>query len=143
MAISTRNHSVVAALPWFWWCFLVMTGCVIMMSCRSPSFVADQQIPIVKNQPYVATQQSPDYQLQYRYVFQKGGGSAADRLQFSGELTPRRGLGTLTVRLHFLDASGQILATEILYASGKGQGAGACQNRPGDHCSPVRRSHRV
>lgn len=93
-------------------------------SCAAPTVALEHQSPLVKNQPYEGTQQSMDYQLAYRYVFSKGGPSEPNRIEFKGKLTPRRGMDTLTVRLHLLDALGKVLTTQVLYAPGAGQGAG-------------------
>jgi len=95
-----------------------------IMACGMPNADLEHQTPLVKNQPYEGTQQSMDYQLAYRYVFSKGDASEPDQIEFTGKLTPRRGLATLTLRLHLLDAAGKVLATQVLYAPGSGQGAG-------------------
>lgn len=57
-------------------------------------------------------------------MFTPKGASEPDQIEFSGKLTPRQGLLTLTLRLHLLDAAGKVLTTQVLYAPGGGQGAG-------------------
>lgn len=106
------------------WIALAVSGIGTLNSCAAPRVALEHQTPLVRNQPYEGSQQSMDYQLTYRYVFSKGDASEPDRIAFTGKLTPRRGLVTLTVRLHLLDASGKMLATRVLYAPGSGQGAG-------------------
>ena len=103
-------------------CITVMI--IGVMACGMPSADLEHQTPLVKNQPYEGTQQTMDYQLAYRYVFSKGGASEPDQIEFTGKLTPRQGLVTLTLRLHLLDAAGKVLITQVLYAPGSGQGAG-------------------
>ena len=97
---------------------------IVMMACGLPNADLEHQTPLVKNQPYEGTQQTMDYQLAHRYVFSKGGASEPDQIEFTGKLTPRQGLVTLTLRLHLLNAAGEVLATQVLYAPGGGQGAG-------------------
>ena len=106
------------------WIALVLSWIGTLNSCAAPTVALEHQTPLVKNQPYEGTQKSMDYQLTYRYIFSKGGVSEPDRIEFTGKLTPRQGLVTLTLRLHLLDASGKVLATQVLYAPGAGQGAG-------------------
>ena len=103
---------------------LMLVGMGVLFSCAAKTVPLEHQTPLVKNQPYEGTQQNMDYQLAYRYVFVKGGLAGPDRIEFTGKLTPRRGLETLTIRLHLLDAAGKMLATQVLYAPGAGQGAG-------------------
>ena len=100
---------------------VLITG---IMACGLPDKDLEHQTPLVKNQPYEGAQQTMDYNLAYRYVFSKGSASEPDRIEFTGKLTPRQGLETLTLRLHLLDAAGKVLATQVLYAPGGGQGAG-------------------
>jgi hypothetical protein len=95
-----------------------------LISCAAKTVRLDHQRPLVKNQPYEGIQQNMDYELAYRYVFVNGGVAEPDRIEFTGKLTPRRGLETLTIRLHLLDTAGKMLATQVLYAPGAGQGAG-------------------
>jgi hypothetical protein len=106
------------------WVAIMVCGIGALNSCTAPKVALEHRTPLVKNQPYEGTQQSMDYQLAYRYIFSKGGASQPDQIEFTGKLTPRRGLDSLTVRLHLLDASGKVLATQVLYAPGAGQGAG-------------------
>ena len=103
---------------------LMLVGMGVLFSCAAKTVPLEHQTPLVKNQPYEGTQQNMDYRLAYRYVFAKDRAAGPDRIEFTGKLTPRRGLATLTIRLHLLDATGKILATQILYAPGAGQGAG-------------------
>jgi hypothetical protein len=102
----------------------MLVGMGVLFSCAARTVPLEHQTPLVKNQPYEGTQQNMDYQLAYRYVFAKGGAAEPDRIEFTGRLTPRRGLETLVIRLHLLDAAGKMLATQVLYAPGAGQGAG-------------------
>ena len=106
------------------WAVMVVSGLVKLSGCAGPVVVPEQQSPLAKNQPYEGTQKNMDYQLTYRYVFSSGGTSGPDQIEFTGELIPRRGLETFALRLHLLDASGQVLATHALYAPGTRQGAG-------------------
>jgi len=106
------------------WVALMVSGLGMLSSCAGPTVALEQQAPLAKTQPYEGTQQNMDYQLAYRYVFSSGGSSGPDQIEFTGNLTPRRGLATLAIRLHLLDASGQVLATQVLYAPGANQGAG-------------------
>ena len=103
---------------------LMLVGMGALISCAARTVPLEHQTPLVKNQPYEGIQQNMDYELAYCYVFVKGGVAEPDRIEFTGKLTPRRGLETLTIRLHLLDAAGKMLATQVLYAPGAGQGAG-------------------
>jgi hypothetical protein len=103
---------------------LMLAEMGVLVGCAAKTVPLEHQTPLVKNQPYEGTQQNMDYQLAYRYVFVKGGVAETDRIEFTGKLTPRRGLETLTIRIHLLDAAGKMLATQVLYAPGAGQGAG-------------------
>ena len=105
------------------WVAILVCGIGALNSCAAPTVALEHQTPLVKNQPHEGTQQSMDYQLSYRYVFSKGGSSETGQIEFTGKLTPRQGLVTLRLRLHLLDASGKVLATQVLYAPGSGQGA--------------------
>jgi len=106
-----------------WLCFMLV-GMGALFGCAAKTVPLEHQTPLVKNQPYDGTQQNMDYQLAYRYVFVKNEVAGPDRIEFTGKLTPRRGLETLVIRLHLLDAAGKMLATQVLYAPGAGQGAG-------------------
>ena len=106
------------------WIALMVSGLGILSGCAGPAVKPEHQLPLVKNQPYEGTQQTMDYQLEYRYVFSSGGSSEPDQIEFTGNLTPRRGFETFILRLHLLDASGNVLATHALYAPGSNQGAG-------------------
>jgi hypothetical protein len=77
-----------------------------------------------KGLSYEGTQRTLFYTLDYTYVFQAGTDAQPAALDFNARLVPRRGLATLTVRLHFQDGAGRRLATHTLYAPGAGQGAG-------------------
>ena len=102
----------------------MLFGMGVLFSCAIKTVPLEHQTPLVKNQPYEGTQHNMDYQLAYRYVFVKGGAAEPDRIEFAGKLIPRRGLEALTIRLHLLDTAGKMLATQVLYAPGAGQGAG-------------------
>jgi hypothetical protein len=75
-------------------------------------------------QRYEGSQRALYYALTYSYVFYDGAQGQPGRIEFTGQLVPRRGLGTLVIRLHFRDADGRNLATHTLYAPGAWKGAG-------------------
>ena len=100
--------------------FIVVSS-IFLASCQTPGLVLKNQIPLVKDKPYDGTQQTMDYQLTYHYSYRKG--NPAGTIDFSGNLIPRRGLYTFTLRLHLLNSSGDVLATSVLYAPGSGHGA--------------------
>jgi hypothetical protein len=77
-----------------------------------------------EGRPYEGTQRTLYYTLDYTYVYKTGDATRPAALDFNARLVPRRGLATLTVRIHFQDGAGRRLATHTLYASGAGQGAG-------------------
>jgi hypothetical protein len=73
---------------------------------------------------YEGSQGTLYYALTYAYVFHAGSQGQPASIDFTGKLVPRRGLGTLIIRLHFRDADGNNLATHTLYAPGAWKGAG-------------------
>ncbi len=98
---------------------------LMLTSCSThPRINPNQQMPLVKLQPYKSSHRTMDYHIAFAYTFHGGGGGGADRIEFSGHLVPRRGLDTFVLRFHFLDESGHVLGTQILYAPGAGRGAG-------------------
>lgn len=101
----------------------LLAGLCALAACATAPASPGARAPLVKNQPQASVQQGMYYTLEYRYVFRPGGAAGSDQLEFSGHLIPRRGLNTLIVRLHFLDAAGNTLATHVLYAPGAAQGA--------------------
>lgn len=103
---------------------LALMGLAPMLAaCSSANVSSGPSRPLVTNQPYTGAHRTMDYQLAFSYVFQPGGGGKADTINFEGRLIPRQGLETFILRLIFLDASGEILATRVLYAPGGRQGA--------------------
>jgi hypothetical protein len=94
---------------------------IILFGCQTPRLGLKYQEPLVKDKPYEGAQQDMDYQLTYRYIYHPGNPSGA--IDFTGKLTPRRGLYTFILRLHLLNSSGDVLETHVLYAPGSGNGA--------------------
>ena len=103
--------------------------CVLMgisltlVACSTSKVWTGHSRPLVKDQLYEGAHRSMYYQMEFKYTFQPGVHSEPDMIDFEGHLIPRRGLLTLTLRLLFLEASGQILAARVLYAPGGRQGA--------------------
>jgi hypothetical protein len=97
----------------------------MLFSCSTnPRLGPHQQMALVKHHPYEGSHRTMDYQIGFAYTFHEGRGREPDRIEFSGRLVPRRGLDTFILRLHFLDESGHVLGTQVLYAPGAGRGAG-------------------
>ena len=105
------------------WLFWVPAWAFLIMACQTPGLVLENRLPLVKNKPYEGTQQSMDYQLAYRYTFREGTNSGPGTIDFSGKLVPRRGLDTFILRLHMLNAAGDVVATHVLYSPGAGNSA--------------------
>lgn len=105
------------------WLILVPAWAFLLMACQTPGLVLENRLPLVKNRPYEGTQQSMDYQLTYRYSFSDGANSGQGTMDFTGKLVPRRGLDTFILRLHMLNAAGDVVATQVLYAPGAGNSA--------------------
>ena len=103
---------------------ILVVGYLAGACATTPRVVLDNQIALVRDQPFEGSHRTMDYQLQFVYTFRQGAGEASDHIEFTGRLVPRRGLDTFILRLHFLDAAGAILATGIVYAPGAGRGAG-------------------
>ncbi len=95
----------------------------LLAACSTANVWTGPSRPLVTDQPYTGAHRTMDYQLAFSYVFQAGGGGEADVIDFEGRLIPRQGLETFILRLILLDASGEILATRVLYAPGGRQGA--------------------
>ena len=106
----------------------IMGGMVmifILLACSTnPRLGPHQQMALVEHQPYEGFHRTMDYQIGFGYTFHEGRGGKSDRIEFSGRLVPRRGLDTFILRVHFLDESGYVLGTQVLYAPGAGRGAG-------------------
>ncbi len=106
-----------------------MTLCVLLgislalAACTTSNVWTGNSRPLVKDQPYQGAHRTMHYQLAFSYTFHPGVNSEPDTIDFEGRLIPRRGLLTLTLRLLFLDASGEILAARVIYAPGGRQGA--------------------
>ena len=97
----------------------------MITACSStPTRTVGNPIPLVKAQTQTETHRTMDYQIEFTYTFRAGKGNAPDSIQFDGRIIPRRGLTTFSLRLHFLDETGQIIGTSILYAPGARRGAG-------------------
>jgi hypothetical protein len=98
---------------------------LVLDACSThPRIGPNQQMTLVKHQPFRGSHRTMDYQIVFSYTFVEGHGGEPDRMEFSGRLVPRRGLDTFILRVHFLDESGYVLDTQILYAPGAGRGAG-------------------
>ena len=104
--------------------FSVVLGLsMALAACTTANVWTGNARPLVRDQPYQGAHRTMFYQLEFRYTFHAGGNSETDTIDFEGRLIPRRGLLTLTIRLLFLDASGEILAARVIYAPGGRQGA--------------------
>ena len=103
------------------WIVLLMAFGILLFGCQTSRLGLEYQEPLVTDRPYEGAQHDMDYQLTYRYIYHPGHPTGA--IDFTGNLTPRRGLYTFILRLHLLNSSGDVLATHLLYAPGTGNGA--------------------
>ncbi len=104
-------------------CLMTLVS-VILASCSTPGRTVGETVPLNRTGHDTATHRTMDYRIEFSYAFQPGHGSTSDSIQFNARVIPRRGLNTFVLRLHFLDETGQIIGTSILYAPGARRGAG-------------------
>jgi hypothetical protein len=103
---------------------LLLLAILAAAACSGPFLKVEDALPIVTEAPTEGSHGTIDYRLAYRYRVVPGTPAAPAAFEFDGTLVPRRGLSTLTVRIHFMDGEGKVLRTEALYASGAYMGAG-------------------
>lgn len=103
---------------------LPLMGILVMASCGGSLLSVRNPVPIEEQKSTGGFRKTIDYQLDYRYRFQPATPPKPNLFEFEGNLTPQRGLSTLSVKILFLDADGKTLLTESIYFSGFRQGAG-------------------
>jgi hypothetical protein len=107
-----------------WMIVLLLCFQFPLFGCTGITIREDLRIPLVANQPSEGVSKTAHYILEYSFTFHHKAADETGRMEFTGNLKPTRPLDTLSIRLQFLDAEGKIVATESIYGSGYGGGAG-------------------